>query len=327
MIDKVPVKVETYEGSPPHRFIEWKLHDKCNYDCSFCGDENKLGIRGWFDLEKNKAIVDRIADMCGDTPYWIQLTGGEPTLYPKLIELMSYMKQKNAYVSMISNGSRTIRWWKMMREAKALDFLYVTYHSQQQADYKHIVEVLNLFHDEPVITVTMATYTTDTIGLCIEGAEYITEHTGSWIMLNAMDLGDHNNVDSTTVSEEQFEKIKNFNGVMGNRMSTKMLSSIPQHLIGQKNVSTVTYADGSVEVKNPSMMMKLAENRFEGWQCEAGMHTIKIEDDFIYRGGCKRDPIPLTLDNIKFYDSPFKCDVFDCFCYIDMVSTKTKSDV
>jgi organic radical activating enzyme len=326
MTNKFPVKVETYENAPPHKFVEWKLHDKCNYDCSFCGDENKLGIRGWFDLEKNKAIVDRIAVMCGDTPYWIQLTGGEPTLYPKLIELMTYMKQKGAYVSMISNGSRTLRWWKMLKEAKVLDFLYVTYHSQQRADYKHIVEVLNLFHDAPVLTVAVATYTKDSIALSLEGVDYIAEHTGSWITMNAMDLLDYY-IDTDTVTEEQFDRIKGFNGAPSKMSSTKMKVDIPIHLLGLANISTVTYSDGSIETKNPILMMKSNENRFEGWNCEAGLHSIKIEDDFIYRGGCKRDPVPLSLNNIKFYDKSFKCDVLDCFCYTDMVSTKTKTDV
>lgn len=326
MINKFPIKVETYPNGPPHRFIEWKLHDKCNYDCSFCGAENKIGIRGWFDIEKNKAIVDRIADTCNGSPYWIQLTGGEPTLYPKLIELLLYMKQKGAYVSMISNGSRTLRWWKMLRDAKVLDFLYITYHSQQKADYKHIVEVLNLFHYESVFTIAVATYTKDTIALSLEGIDYIAEHTGSWITMNAMDLLDYY-IDSETITEEQFDKVKQFNGFPGKLGSTKVWSTVPKEYLGLKDSSTIHYSDGSSEDKNTVLLMKLNENRFEGWDCEAGLHSIKIEDDFIYRGGCKRDPIPFSLDNIKFYDKSFKCDVLDCFCYTDMVSTKTKTDV
>lgn len=326
MTNKFPVKVETYEGSPPYKFIEWKLHDKCNYDCSFCGEENKLGIRGWFDLEKNKAIVDRIADICGDTPYWIQLTGGEPTLYPKLIELMSYMRQKGAYTSILTNGSRTIRWWKMMRDAKVLDILYITYHCEQNADSHHIANVINLFHDEPVLTMVSSTYTKDSVQDAFDGSTYILENTGAWVNMYAMSLIDYH-IDASTVTEELFEKIKSINGVPGKLNITKKLSEIPRHLLGLKSTTVVTFSDDSAEEKNLLMMTKLAENRFEGWTCEAGMNTLKIEDDFISRGGCRRDGIPFSLDNIKFYDKPFKCDVFDCFCYIDMVSTKTKTDV
>lgn len=326
MTNKFPVKVETYPDGPPHKFVEWKLHDKCNYDCSFCGDENKLGIRGWFDLEKNKAIVDRIADMCGDTPYWIQLTGGEPTLYPKLIELMTYMKQKGAYVSMISNGSRTFRWWKMLRDANVLDILYITYHCHQNADIYHLAEVLNLFHDAPMITGLVATYTKDSVHDALEGVHHVIENTGAWVNMCAMNLMDCE-IDASTVTEEVFEKIKNVNGVMGKLFTTKKKTEIPVHLLGIKNTTTVTYSDGSFAEQSLLMIAKLSQSRFEGWMCEAGMNTIKIEDDFISRGGCRRDPLPFSLDNIKFYDKPFKCDVFNCSCQIDMVSTKTKTDV
>lgn len=326
MSDKIPVKVEAYKDGPPHKFIEWKLHDKCNYDCSFCGDENKIGIRGWFDLEKNKVIVDSIANMCGDTPYWIQLTGGEPTLYPKLIELMTYMKQKGAYISILSNGSRTIRWWKTLLDAKVLDLLYITYHCEQNADVKHISTVINLFHNEPVITAVVATYTKDSVLDALEGVRYIAENTGAWVNMCAMNLIDYE-IDASTVTEEVFDQIKNVNGVMGTLAITKKKSEIPMHLLGIKNTATVTYSDGSTEEKNLLMMSKLSQARFEGWTCDAGMNTIKIEDDFIFRGGCRRDPVPLNLAEIKFYDKPFKCDVFDCSCQIDMVSTKTKFDV
>ena len=53
---------------------------------------------------------------------------------------------------LITNGSRTLRWWKECKDAKILDLLYVTYHPEQTTDYKHVAEVLNLFHDEPTKT-------------------------------------------------------------------------------------------------------------------------------------------------------------------------------
>ena len=55
-----PIKVQAYADEFPYKLVEWKLHDKCNFNCSFCGDENKLGILGWLDLASNKAIVDSI---------------------------------------------------------------------------------------------------------------------------------------------------------------------------------------------------------------------------------------------------------------------------
>ena len=96
----------------PFKVINWKLHNVCNYSCSFCGKENNSGNERWLPLEKYKSIVDKIAEACLESPFYIVYTGGEPTLYPDLIELLQYSKNKGAWNILASNGSRTMRWRK-----------------------------------------------------------------------------------------------------------------------------------------------------------------------------------------------------------------------
>jgi hypothetical protein len=45
----IPIKLEKLV-TPKFKFIEWKLHNVCNYDCSFCGEEHKNGSDRWRDL-------------------------------------------------------------------------------------------------------------------------------------------------------------------------------------------------------------------------------------------------------------------------------------
>ena len=145
----VPIKLEKLI-TPKFKSIEWKLHNVCNYDCSFCGSEHKDGSERWKDLETYKMYVDKLVKAAGDMPLWIQFTGGEPTLYPKITELLQYIKSKGAYTAMISNGTRTLRWWEEFKDADVIDNLYITFHTEQKADTVHIGKVLNLFHDKPV---------------------------------------------------------------------------------------------------------------------------------------------------------------------------------
>ena len=86
-----------------HKTIEWSLHNVCNYNCSFCGPEHKIGDRRWKSLDTYKMYVDKLLNATGPNP-WFILTGGEPTLFPEFIELMSYLKAKGAYVCLITNG-------------------------------------------------------------------------------------------------------------------------------------------------------------------------------------------------------------------------------
>ena len=113
-----PIKLEKLI-TPRFKYIEWKLHNVCNYDCSFCGEEHKDGSNRWKDLDTYKMYVDKLVAAAGDMPLWIQFTGGEPTLYPKLIELFQYMKSKGVYTGMVTNGTRTLRWWEEFKESKS----------------------------------------------------------------------------------------------------------------------------------------------------------------------------------------------------------------
>ena len=315
-------KVETYSEFP-YNLVEWKLHDKCNYNCYFCGDDNKLGKVGWADLDTNKTIVDSIV-ASATKPLWIQLTGGEPTLYPKFLELVAYMKSKGAMVRVITNGSRTLRWWKEIREANILDIIYFTFHSQQKADYKHIAEISNLFLDTQTITVIPVTYVPESLGYAIEGAKYLTENTGSYISMNAMDLRTKPEEDKQ-FNEDEFEKALNeYNVSYGKLLNVKVPSDISPELLSPAD-ATITHNDGTTQIKDVTLMMKLGENKFEDWTCYAGMDTMNIDGTFKYRGGCKRDKTKFEPGKLTFFDKPFKCDVDSCYCAMDMITTKIKN--
>lgn len=323
MINRQPIKVEAFTEFP-YRLVEWKLHDKCNYNCFFCGDENKLGKVGWYDLETNKKLVDSIVKSAGDKPLWVQYTGGEPTLYPKFVELLEYTKSKNALVYVISNGSRTLRYWKELRDSKSLDILTITFHSQQLADYKHIAELANLFMDEETIVLVAVTYVKESIDYAIEGIEYLKDNTACIISTNAMDIVPYK-IDETTIGKEKFDKLLNeYNLMFGKRFSEKRLSKIDPNIMPWPTKTQITYDDGTIEEKNVTNLMKLGENNFKGYECHAGMDTMNIEYGFKFRGGCKRDKTAFDPENLTFFEEPFVCDVDSCFCHMDMITTKLK---
>lgn len=320
---KQPVKIQTFQKFP-YKFVEWKLHDKCNYDCPFCGDENKKGLVGWDILETNKEIVDSIANACAGEPFWIQITGGEPTLYPKFIELLHYMKEKGAYTSLISNGSRTIRWWKQLVEANVLDLLFLTFHSQQKADYKHLADVSDLFLNETTLVINMSTYTIDTLDYLFEGLDYLKDNTSNLIVTNAMDTITYR-IDENLIGKDKFQKlVESYNIQRGAKFKDKKFGSIPFNLMPLATTTQVTYDDLSTETKNVIQMMKNGENRFEGWECLAGIDSMNIENGYKFRGGCKRDKTKFEANKLKFFTEPFICDVVDCYCGIDMITTKIK---
>lgn len=77
-------------------FCEIAITGLCNFACEYC---NK--ITSHIDL---KQITKFIEDN-KNTLRHIQLTGGEPTLYPQLVYLCNFIKEKNIKLGLSTNGS------------------------------------------------------------------------------------------------------------------------------------------------------------------------------------------------------------------------------
>lgn len=80
-----------------------KITQRCNLHCTHCPWTNK--ITNDLPLSKWKGIIDNLYErgVAG-----IVIEGGEPTLYEGLDEILKYVKSKNLYAILITNGTRDI---------------------------------------------------------------------------------------------------------------------------------------------------------------------------------------------------------------------------
>lgn len=324
----IPIKVEPIYPLQ-YNYIEWKLHNKCNYDCSFCSPWIKNGTRPGLPLELNKKYVDRISEITGNGKTWISLTGGETTLYPDLIELTKYIKTKpNLYLSMTSNSSRTLRWWTEFRDENTLDDLILTYHGEQTGDYKHIAEVVNLFHDVPINTTIITTHVPKFIDRSIEGYEYLLENTGAIINLAAMAV-DNRPSDITTYTDVQLEKLKKYTFLHGKMYTTKAKSPIPQIYKMAGLPLKVQYDDNTLEITSGTALKKNRTNMYKDWDCHIGIKSMFLDITSYRRGMCMIgetiDIDPNDLTTLSFASSTIKCDYDYCNCNMDMYSIKERT--
>ena len=306
-----------------HKTIEWSLHNVCNYNCSFCGPEHKIGDRRWKSLDTYKMYVDKLLNATGPNP-WFILTGGEPTLFPEFIELMSYLKAKGAYVCLITNGSRTLRWWEECKDAKILDSLYITYHPEQTTNYKHVAEVLNLFHDEPTKTNCFITHTNThtTMDLVMESLGFLLENTASKIEIKHMNSPDHYDI-KLNLTDSQIAYIKK--SYFGKKLN-KTQSDIP--LENQyENKIAITYNNDTVEVFSGAQeLIKQNQNHFLNWMCNVNNDVLTVENNLCRRGqmDCKISGIvaDLDVDEVSFIDEYVKCPYGSCYCSGNLYTKK-----
>ncbi|MFI5348088.1 MAG: radical SAM protein [Elusimicrobiota bacterium] len=96
----------------------------CNQKCLFCSNPENGRVIGW---DEAVSLVDSFA---AQRAAGVILTGGEPTLFERLPELVAYARKKGLPPRMITNGQRTARPGYLHELAAAgLEHMHVSVHS------------------------------------------------------------------------------------------------------------------------------------------------------------------------------------------------------
>ena len=312
-----PIKVE--KATPMNfKFVNWKIHNVCNLNCSFCGVQHKDGSNRWFTPDQYKEYTDKIIKAAAGEKIWIQINGGEPTLYPDLINLLAYIKSQGAYTILTSNGTRTIRWWNELKEAKVLDQLFLTYHSEQFPNYRHFSEVVNLFHDEPVSVLSLITHDKTRIDQAFIAYNHLQQNTGVRVLLKAMDIYDYDIY--SLYSPEQLEFLKKGSDI--GQLAGKVESTVPIDFRLNSSLRVINNIREEKIVES-EQLKKDQENCFLGWECALGHKTLRIDYDKVYLGVCEVGGYQKLSDTISFSTTPEICPRRNCPCSFDLLSTKT----
>jgi MoaA/NifB/PqqE/SkfB family radical SAM enzyme len=109
------------------RGVLW-LGQTCNLRCYFCYFLNRIDDHShpehpFMTLEKAKEICHTLRYYYGDTA--IDIQGGEPTIHPEILELISYCDEIGLYPTLITNGLALAKMDKLKKfqEAGIRDFL------------------------------------------------------------------------------------------------------------------------------------------------------------------------------------------------------------
>ena len=92
--------------------ILWDIGRKCNYNCSYCWPSVHSNTEKFPDFEEVIGTIDMIIDNWseGEEIRW-NFGGGEPTMHPKFLEIIKYLKSKNQWILVTTNGSRSTKFW------------------------------------------------------------------------------------------------------------------------------------------------------------------------------------------------------------------------
>lgn len=79
--------------------ITLELTNKCNNNCLYCSSKANRGISTHLKLDYIKNILNKYK------PKQVNLSGGEPLLYPKLFELINWLNKYNYIINIYTSGN------------------------------------------------------------------------------------------------------------------------------------------------------------------------------------------------------------------------------
>lgn len=295
--------------------VNWCLGNTCNFECSYCPENLHNGSIPWPTLEKVKAFIKRVVDQTAPRKVYFELTGGEVTLYRHFIEICQYCTELGAKVGLISNGSRTIRWWEENKQY--FDHVCLSYHPEF-ADADHFCKVAKTLHNDirTHVNIMMSPAKFDQ---CLALAHEIKNFGNMSMALQPLihDFGD-TLYDYTDEQKQVFEQ--------QHELITKHIKFDKQFDYYRGAMKQLN-DDGTVQVSSAHRFISEKTNDWSGWDCYAGKEQMIVDlGGNIHRGWCRVGGRigHINDEDLEIPTGPVRCNKTMCHCNFDIMSTKEK---
>lgn len=281
--------------------IEWNLGKRCNYDCSYCPSSIHDNSSPHTDIEILKATVDKLMTL--GKPVRLSFTGGEPCVHPKFLELVKYCKHVGiSWISVTTNGTLPYEFYA------ALEADQIVFSIHLEFDWKRVFNTVESVVDltnKKVIAQIMAHH----------------EHMDAVVQLRARCLLAHipNTVRRIRWTEGDHDL---FDDMRYNLTDLELLKEMESTVEGNCVID-------ATQIIHANDVIKLHQNKFKGWTCNAGIESLMINwDGDVHRATCR---VGGSLGNIYEGDfvapsEPVRCDRNFCTCAADIPLTKHSNE-
>jgi wyosine [tRNA(Phe)-imidazoG37] synthetase (radical SAM superfamily) len=257
--------------------------DICNFNCSYCWpgthDGNFRYPKNFDDILANFRNVFDQYKQAGKTKFHLTISGGgEPTLWPKLENFCKQLKEThNVFITLVSNGSRTLEWWK--NNYLYFDDVALSFHNEY-ADIEHHCAVADFLYEKELKVTTLVLMDFKNWNKCVDAVNVMMTSKYPWIIqtkeiVDAPGRGvDCYNTEQTAYLESSIKRIPS---------SDRLLKHIDDFKLHQ---SVVLFDNNTAKVAKPHTIILNNWNKFKGWSCMLGAESIVINHDGTIRGSC-----------------------------------------
>jgi hypothetical protein len=297
----------------------WILGRFCNYKCSYCWPYARSDKPDHFDLAVYKRTIDEIkrqARQNGFNEFHWSFSGGEPTAYKQLLDLIKHLDDgpQTPYqsVHMTTNLSPGSKWWKTWcsnTEMLQRRSITASYHAEFAKEQEFGDKCLQLMYELVHVTVNQVMVPENFFEL-YERCERLHSRGINVTLKPQSDPTASFVVDGYT---EEMIKL--------------MRTGFPQEFAGEEVYQIALYDDKDNEhlFDQAERFNAFGFNKFKGWTCNSGYQSMIIRGNEVKRSySCHDQPLGTLADGFNLFTKPETCITPSCVSSADSKIPKCK---
>jgi len=292
--------------------VSWILGRFCNYKCSYCWPYARSDKMDYQTLDVYKSTIDEIkrqARLNGFTEFHWSFSGGEPTAYKQLPDLVKHLDEtESTYQSihMTTNLSPGSKWWNTWcRNTELLQRRSITasFHAEFAKEQEFGDKCLQLIYERVHVTVNQV-MVPEQFFETLERCERLRKR-GINVTLKPQSN------DTATAIVEGY---------------TPEMIDIMQNDFEQQEGFQIRLTDGSQNyfIDQAERFNALGFNQFTNWTCNSGYQSVIIKGNEVKRAySCFDQPLG-TIENFELFKEPQLCTTPRCVSSADSKIPKCK---
>ena len=299
--------------------VSWILGRFCNYNCSYCWPYARSDRIDHQSLEIYTSTIDEIkrqAKQNGFDRFHWSFSGGEPTAYKQLNDLVKHLQQdtESPYQSihMTTNLSPGSKWWNTWcRNTEMLQRRSITasFHAEFAKEQEFGDKCLQLMYELVHVTVNQV---------------MIPEQ--FWELYDRCERFHQRGI-NVTLKPQSDPTASHIVSGYTDEMIEAMQTGFAQKAQGEEIYQIALYEQDGTEhlFDQAERFNSFGFNKFQGWSCNSGYQSVIIRGNEIKRSYSCHDKALGTLeDGFTLFNEPTKCITSSCVSSADSKIPKCK---
>ena len=297
----------------------WILGRFCNYNCSYCWPYARSNQIDHQSIDVYKHTVDQIKQQArqnGFTQFHWSFSGGEPTAYKELINLIKHLDDgvQTPYqsVHMTTNLSPGSKWWKNWLDATALlqrRSITASFHDEFAEEQEFGDKCLQLIYDNVHVTINQ-----------VMVPEKFYELYERMARLHSRGI-------NITLKPQSDPTASGIVDGYTEEMINLMQTGFPQRAQGEEIFQIALY-----DLNEKEYLFDQAErfnafgfNKFFNWTCNSGYQSVIIRGNEVKRSySCHDQSLGTLTEGFNLFNQPVLCTTPSCVSSADSKIPKCK---